>query len=204
MTKNPKLSLAETHPDLCMEWDTEGNPSHSPSDVSRGSNVKVNWICRICHHRWSATVHNRSSGRGCPECKNRTISQKLRTPKFGEDLATQLPALAEQWHPTKNGELKPENVFPKSNKKAWWRCNDCDHEWSAVISSRSSGHGCPECKKRAISKKLRIPKVGKDLATQKPELAKQWHPTKNGVLTPKDVKTFSHDNIWWLCENGLL
>jgi hypothetical protein len=202
MTKDPKPSLAETHPELCMEWDTESNPSHAPTDVSRGSNLKVNWICRICRHRWAATVHNRSRGRGCPECKNRTISKKLRTPKFGEDLATRLPDLAEQWHPTKNGDLKPENVFPKSNRKVWWLCNDCDHEWSAVIGSRASGYGCPECKKRAISKKLRIPKVGKDLATLKPELAKQWHPTKNGALTPKDVKAFSHDNIWWLCENG--
>ena len=33
----------------------------------------------------------------------------------------------------------------------------------------------------------RKPKPGQSLAEVNPELAKQWHPTKNGKLTPDDV-----------------
>ena len=45
-------------------------------------------------------------------------------------LASQNPDLVNQWHPTKNGDLKPETVRPKSNKKVWW-LGKCGHEWEA-------------------------------------------------------------------------
>jgi len=38
------------------------------------------------------------------------------------------------------------------------------------------------------------------LAEVNPELAKQWHPTKNGELTPGDVTHGSHKKVWWKCE----
>jgi len=36
----------------------------------------------------------------------------------------------------------------------------------------------------------------------KPSLIKEWHPTKNGNLNPKNVTTEHGENIWWLCESG--
>ena len=35
-----------------------------------------------------------------------------------------------------------------------------------------------------------------------PEMSKEWHPTKNGELTPDMVSYGSGKNIWWLCSNG--
>ena len=36
-----------------------------------------------------------------------------------------------------------------------------------------------------------------------PEIAKEWHPTKNGKLTPRDVTPgSSHHKVWWLCPKG--
>ena len=35
-----------------------------------------------------------------------------------------------------------------------------------------------------------------------PELAKEWHPTKNGDLTPHDVTTGSNKKVWWLGKCG--
>jgi len=48
------------------------------------------------------------------------------------------------------------------------------------IHNRSKGIGCPYCANK---------KVCKDncLQTTNPELAKEWHPTKNGKLTPSAV-----------------
>ena len=55
------------------------------------------------------------------------------------------PELAKQWHPTKNGDLKPDAVGVKSNKKVWWRCAlHLEHEWEAVVASRQKS-GCPHC-----------------------------------------------------------
>ncbi len=31
-----------------------------------------------------------------------------------------------------------------------------------------------------------------------PELAKEWHPTMNGDLTPRDVSKGARDRVWWI------
>ena len=40
------------------------------------------------------------------------------------------------------------------------------------------------------------------LAEAAPEIAKEWHPTKNGSLTPNDVSRASEKKAWWLCSKG--
>ncbi|HKJ31910.1 MAG TPA: zinc-ribbon domain-containing protein [Balneolales bacterium] len=52
--------------------------------------------------------------------------------------------MAKEWHPTKNGNLTPKDVLPKSGKKVWWRCTN-DHDRHASIISRARGKGCPSC-----------------------------------------------------------
>lgn len=34
-----------------------------------------------------------------------------------------------------------------------------------------------------------------------PNLAEEWHPTKNGTLTPSKVKRGSDIKIWWICPD---
>jgi hypothetical protein len=41
-----------------------------------------------------------------------------------------------------------------------------------------------------------------NLHVLRPDLAMQWHPTRNGVLGPKDVTPGSRRKVWWLCEHG--
>ena len=38
-----------------------------------------------------------------------------------------------------------------------------------------------------------------NLAKLHPNLAKQWHPTKNGNLKSTDVAPKSGMNVWWKC-----
>ena len=42
----------------------------------------------------------------------------------------------------------------------------------------------------------------KSLAETNPELAAQWHPTKNGDLTPKQVSRSARMKVWWICNQG--
>ena len=78
------------------------------------------------------------------------------------------PETAKEWHPTKNGELKPENFSYGSNKKVWWKCQK-GHEWQAVVTNRSSGGaGCPYCANR-----LACP--DNDLKHNFPDVAAQWN-----------------------------
>jgi hypothetical protein len=106
------------------------------------------------------------------------------------------PNIANQWHPTKNGTIHPEDVTVGSDKKVWWKC-ELGHEWVAYIYSRTGGNknGCPYCSGRE-------PTDTNNLEFVNPKLALQWHPTKNGMIKPKDVLPYSNKKIWWQCEKG--
>ena len=111
-------------------------------------------------------------------------------------LASQYPDLATEWHPTRNDKT-PETVAAGSSKKAWWKCSKGpDHEWEATLNHRiSSGSGCPFCAGQQVS-------VTNSLTSQFPELAAEWHPTKNGDLTPDKVVAGSNKKAWWKCSKG--
>ena len=97
-----------------------------------------------------------------------------------------------EWHPTKNGDLTPYNVVAGSDLKVWWKCDVADdHEWEATIDKRTSGRGCSCCCGFTVVK-------SNCLATTCPELAAQWHPTKNGDLKPENFTAGSNKRI--LCK----
>ena len=102
------------------------------------------------------------------------------------------PELADQWHPTKNGDFKPCDVAAGSHEKVWWTCSK-EHEWYAETRTRTKrGHGCPFCSgQRSCSDNC--------LATTHPELASQWHKTKNNYLTPNNVVSGSEKMVVWQC-----
>jgi G:T-mismatch repair DNA endonuclease (very short patch repair protein) len=108
-------------------------------------------------------------------------------------LAEANPALAEQWHPTKNGDLTPHDVSPKSGYKAFWVCPE-GHESEAFIFARNKGQKCGYCSGRYATPE-------NNLAARYPEIAAQWHPTKN-ALKPYEVMPGSLAEHFWLCDKG--
>jgi hypothetical protein len=181
--------LASTHPALSAQWDQEKNFDLTPQMVTAGNSRKVWWRCEK-GHSWQATIASRTSGCGCPVCANRKI-----LPGFN-DLATTQPALAAEWHPTKNGDLTPQKISYGYDKKVWWRCTN-GHEWQAAPKTRvRMGAGCPICAND-------VAQAGyNDLTTLFPAVAAEWHPTKNGNLTPSQVVSGSHQTVWWRCSLG--
>tara|TARA_B110000211_G_scaffold11924_1_gene12473 strand:+ start:249 stop:1898 length:1650 start_codon:yes stop_codon:yes gene_type:complete len=188
-------SLADVNPQLAEKWHPTKNGDLSPFDVTTGSNKKVWWKCKKGDdHEWEASIKNRSKGQGCSVCRGFTIVPSNSFAKLN-------PELARDWHPTKNSNKTPFNVGIGSVKEVWWKCDKGEnHEWKAVIRERvSGGKKCPFC-----PKPVRKPKIGESLAEKRPELAKQWHPTKNGDLTPHDFPLFpkSREIIWWKCNKS--
>lgn len=184
-----KTDLATLFPHLGKEWHPTKNAPLTPEQVMPGSHRMVWWICKK-GHEWRAVVKSRVSGCGCPVCANRSVR------RGDNDLASTYPDLARQWHPTKNGALTPNNVTSGSSRRVWWRCEK-GHEWQATVASRvSAGVGCPVCAGKVIVS------GDNDLRTNAPEIAAQWHPTKNGALTPEEVSPCSNRKVWWQCERG--
>lgn len=180
-------SIEKLHPHLLKEWDYEKNGDLKPSMVYAKSKIKVWWRCSI-GHSWQAVVHTRANGTGCPTCSGKQVLTGF------NDLATTFPDVAAEWHPNKN-TLLPTDVTGKSNKKVWWRCKK-GHEWEAKINNRTSnGQGCPVCAGQRI-----LPGFN-DLATIYPDIAAEWHPTKNAIPA-SNVAPKSNKKAWWLCAKG--
>ena len=114
------------------------------------------------------------------------------TPEY--NLQVKNPALAKEWHPTKNNNLTPIDVTPNTGRKVWWICRK-GHEWQAAIAYRNIGGGCPYCAGRSVCD-------DNCLQTLNPTLAKEWHPKKNDNLRPRDVMPGSQKRVWWICDKG--
>ena len=130
-----RQSLAEERPDLVLQWSPDNKID--PTTVSACSHIKALWTCEK-GHVWRSSVKNRVlADSSCPYCAHRAVLKGF------NDLATLYPDIAKEWS-DRNLPLLPSTVMAFANKKAWWCC-DNGHEWYALISSRSGGHGCPYC-----------------------------------------------------------
>jgi len=182
--------LATTHPLLAKQWHFSLNGDLTPNDVTFGLNKKVWWKCdKGDDHVWESTIGNRSKGKGCSICSNRTVVNS-------NSIAITHPELAKELHPTLNGRITKNDVGAGSHKKVWWKCSKSDdHIWEAPPYQRVASSGCPCCRNRRIVK-------SNSIASTHPKLAIQWHPTLNGKLTPSDVVVGTPKKFWWKCDKG--
>ena len=187
MKVQPERSLAVVSPEVAAEWHPTLNGDLVPSEVAAQSNKKRWWLGKDCGHEWDAVVANRTRIRsGCAVCSGYKVVAGI------NDLATTHPEIAAEWHPTKNGDVKPSEVTFGSDVKHWWLGKECGHSWQAVSYGRAKGYGCAVCDGKAVE-------VGvNDLASRNPGLAVLWHPTKNGELTAEMVTYGSKKTVWWL------
>lgn len=133
--------LITTHPKLLKEWHFAKNIGITPADLVAGSHQKVWWKCeKASDHEWEASLYNRARhNTNCPYCAGRKTS-------ISNCIEVTYPAIAKEWHPTKN-KFTPRDVTYASNKKAWFLCVvNPTHEWITKIAARTiKGDKCPFC-----------------------------------------------------------
>ena len=182
-SKGPTLS--ETHPDVVKDWHPKLNGAVSPDDLTQHSQYKAWWLCTKGHEA-QRRIDMRVSY-GCKDCSMSAHS-----------LQTLFPEMAKQWHPTKNSGLTPDEVAAGSNKNVWWLCDrNPSHEWQAQPGNRTAlKQDCPFCTNKRAHK-------SNCLATLYPDIAQEWHPSRNGQKTPESVVSGSHTKVWWRCSKAL-
>jgi hypothetical protein len=133
---------------------------------------------------------DRVAGTGCPYCAGRKAI-------LGEtDLRTTHPEIASEWDAEKNPDIDITKVTARSSKMASWKC-EAGHTWQARIVNRANGtHACPYCSAHPRHQRRLLPGFN-DLAHRNPELASEWHPSKNGTLTPAQIAVNSGKKVWW-------
>lgn len=181
---------------LMSEWNYEKNQAQGiePQNITVGSVQKIWWICEK-GHEWQATPNNRSRGQGCPVCAGRKVLVGY------NDLASQMPSVAKEWHPCLNGELQATDVTKGSHKNVWWQCDVCGHEWQSTVSNRVAGKGCPVCSKTKQSKTKIANIISKQgsFGTCYPNLLEEWDYSKNEV-SPYEITKDSTRKVWWKCK----
>jgi hypothetical protein len=189
-------SLAALRPDLAAQLHPTRSGDLDPYQLGLGSTRRVWWRCGSCGYEWRAAIlHRVSTGAGCRRC----TSPAWRVPRE-RSLAVLRPDLAAELHPTRNGELDPYQLGAGSQRRPWWRCGTCGHEWRTAVRGRSrEGYGCPRCarERRAVAQR-RVP-CERSLAVLRPDLAAELHPTHNGELDPYRVAPMSRRSVWWRC-----
>lgn len=207
-TKKYENSLSYCHPEIAKEWHPIRNGKLTPDKVSKSARKEVWWL-GSCGHEWKMNIGDRTrkegvrkdgkhiKGQGCPYCSSKRILVGY------NDLQTTNPELAQEWHPTKNGLLKPTDVQAGSDIHVWW-LGSCGHEWEVSINSRNrQKSGCPYCANKKVL-------VGfNDFQTLQPELSEEWDYDKNidmvdkkgnDISTPNKVCINSTYKVWWKCK----
>ncbi|WP_394850928.1 zinc-ribbon domain-containing protein [Pendulispora brunnea] len=179
-------------PHLVAQWVRDLNLPNTPESVGAGSDKMIWWKCPVgTDHLWQATPWRRAAAeQGCPYCSGRRVS-------YTNSLAKNFPAVAEQWHPTKNGSMTPDDVVATSCRLVWWRCRKApDHVWRTKVEDRTrKGYGCPFCIGRRVCRDNSLARIA-------PKIAAWWHPTKNGSIMPDHVTVHSYTKRWWKCPEG--
>lgn len=192
----PAATLSAEHPELAAEWHPARNDGRALDDFAMGSSKTAWWQCAE-GHEWEARIDHRVAGTGCPDCFKARQTLGDRQP-----ITITHPEVAAQWHPSRNGDLTPDQVTAGSNKRVWWVCA-AGHEWESIVHSRTyQGSGCRECFTTRLHETRQSQGEKVPLSRALPELAAQWHPTRNGKLTPDKAYPNSMKKAWWLCSQG--
>ena len=133
-------NLLVLYPEIAKFWHPTKNKNNKPDQFTSGSNFQAWWKCpNDNEHEWRMSIKYKvNTNSPCPFCNGRKVDNK-------NNLYVCFPKIAKEWHPTKNGSLKPENITAHSSKKVWWFCEkDHTHEWETTVKNRTSlGNNCP-------------------------------------------------------------
>ena len=164
---------------LARIWDAKKNEQPA-SEVLAHSHRAAWWLCSK-GHSFQRSPRVMLGSAACPQCK---VSGS------GTSFADKYPKLLPLWHPEKNGQLHPESIDATWSSACWWRCpSGHDFQRPPVVMLRNSE--CPTCALAATS-----------LAALHAAVAAEWHPTRNGDITPSMVDSDHIMSVWWTCPKG--
>ena len=196
-------NISRLAPHLQLEWDHAANAHLGRMIIAPLSNSKAWWRSNMCRnrepHKWLARISARTRGAGCPYDVGKAVCPC-------NDLAHNHPEVAAEWDQEANGARTPETVTANSNTKAVWRCGLCGHRWSARVSNRTHGRGCPECayEARRVQSKQPSISVGAQYLLVECDLEANkrygWHPDLVTLMSHKKMHWVKQDE----CKLGLV
>lgn len=190
--RGTKTALLKDSPDsrAFRWWDRERNQQSDFDTVSiRGTRV-CHWVCPECGHRFQDTVQNVESRGDCPECRARRSREfDIEYERLKHTPAADFPELLAAW----DDETDPRQAMVVGGYRSYrLKCAAGHSPNESLYTFLRSG--CPSCRGQETAKNPTY------LADFYPEIASQWHPNRNGKLTPQNVRYNSKRNVWWFAD----
>ena len=183
-------SRSESRPREGYLFANDRNGDLELSHLSARSENGAWWRCfEADDHYWFAPASNVIGLQsGCSCCYGKTVVPS-------NSFVTIYPAIAADVVPTEDYPLTPEQVTSKCDIELWFVCENCREGSPARVSNRTIlGEGCRFCRGVYAS-------PSNCLAVNRPDLAAEWHPTRNIDISPFDVRAGSEYPAWWLCSD---
>ena len=120
----------------------------------------------------------------------------LPLPPPEKDTCKNASKSVQHWDYDRNHPLKPEHFTHGSNIKVFWKCPKDErhfHEYT-IHDKTSKKFRCPVCHGIRATPDY-------NLETEFPEIAKEWHPTKNKDKRPSQYVKYSKAKVWWVSKN---
>ncbi len=180
-------SFASLHPEVMDEYDPSNDID--PYAVTEYSTKIAKWICRNNNeHRWDAPFQWRARGQGsCSICRGYQYGKM-----FYEDHEEY-----EQYYDNEKNDRPFHSLSNMSNDYVWWKC-PFGHSFERTVynMTRKKSFKCPICEN------LIVQTGENDLASQYPDLAKEFDTEKNHVLPQNITIASSSNETWWKCSEG--
>lgn len=186
-----RVLLFESELPALQWWDYERNDEAALRNVTTRATRECFWKCPVCDQHFSAQVYEMTSRPSCPDCEvKRKKEWEGEYEVWKVTPVVDVPALLSAW--ADDGDPRSVMVAEGSPLRRF-RCEQGHHPRISPLTFLHGG--CPHCRgahTAATSKQW--------LADTLPEIASQWHPTRNGKLTPHDVVWDSKRTVWWKAD----
>jgi hypothetical protein len=188
--KQFRVSFKDDQPVKARFWDYAKNKLN-PDQVSKVDDREFWFICEANHSFKRLPKSINRYGSWCDTCINLKKSEEPR--EFSVSFKDAHPIQASHWDYNKN-TCAPDEVGQWDPQKFWFICKN-QHSFNQKLSAISGlDRWCRFCGNQEVI-------YENSIAYTHPEIARQWHPTKN-KKTASEVSIGSNTKYWWLCPEG--
>ena len=114
-----------------------------PREIFLYANKKYYFNCDVCKHEFmKPPSHISAYNEWCPYCTNQKLCDDSDCNFcFCNSFASH--PKSKYW--SKKNKLEPRQIFKKTTKKYYFKCNTCSHTFNSALGSISNGGWCPVC-----------------------------------------------------------
>ncbi len=186
-------------------WNLEKNNGIKALEISTSSDKKYWFRCDTCEHDFDMNIYDVVyKNLWCPFCSNRRRCDvnKITDCSSCYSKCFSSHEKAKFWNYEKNNGIKPLEVSLNSNKKFWFTCSICKHDFDSNLGNIVNGNWCPYCANTKRCDEVLIVNCSfcwsHSFASN--EKAKFWNYEKNNPLKPINLALNSPKKFHFICN----